>query len=50
MPPLSERPDLAAWRRRDQLRQGSRTRPIDHGRRKPSRRAEKQRWMREVSR
>jgi hypothetical protein len=53
MPPPSirtERPDLAAWRRRDDLRRGSRTSPIPNGHKKPARRTEKQRWMREAGR
>lgn len=42
MPPLTERPGLAAWRRRDDLRRGSRTSPIGRGDRKAARSTVKQ--------
>jgi hypothetical protein len=38
----AERPGLAAWRRRDDLRRGSRTTPVAHGARRAARSTVKQ--------
>lgn len=46
----AERPDLAAWRRRDDLRRGNRTRPIPRGDRKAARSTVKTNLRKEYSR
>jgi hypothetical protein len=47
---MTERPELAAWRRRDDLRRGSRTQPISRGDRKAARSTVKQNLRKEYSR